>query len=81
MTKRDKAHVENMLMFALRIQRRIKNVDLATFLDNEEKQDLILYPMGQLGENANKVSESFRDEHNHILWNPVVGVRNRIFHS
>lgn len=81
MTERDKSYVENMLMFALRVQSRINSVDLATFLHDEEKQDLVLYPLGQLGENANKVSEEFRDKNNNILWNPVIGVRNRIFHS
>ena len=37
MTRHDKTHVENMLMFALRIQNRICGVDLENFLYNEEK--------------------------------------------
>jgi uncharacterized protein with HEPN domain len=81
MNERDFNSLKNILMFAERISSRIKNVSLEQFLDNEETQDLILYPLGQIGENANRVSEELREKYHEILWNPIIGIRNRIFHS
>jgi len=81
MNERDLCSLKNMLMFAERINSRIKNLSLDQFLENVEKQDLILYPLGQLGENANRVSEELRQKYHEILWNPIIGIRNRIFHS
>ncbi|MCL2605205.1 MAG: DUF86 domain-containing protein [Defluviitaleaceae bacterium] len=81
MSGSDIKYLKNMLKFSEKIMHRIQNISLSQFLDDEEKQDLILYPLGQLGENANRVSEAFRDEYSEILWNPVIGVRNRVFHS
>ena len=81
MNERDLNLLKNMLMFAERINSRIKNLSLEQFLNDEEKQDLILYPLGQLGENANRVSEELREKCLEILWNPIIGIRNRIFHS
>ena len=70
-----------MLEFCERVQRRIKGVDLDTFLDNEDLQDSVLYAVGQIGENANKVSESARELYHDILWNQIIGIRHRVFHS
>jgi len=81
MNERDLNSLKNMLIFAERINSRIENVSLEQFLDDEEKQDLILYPLGQIGENANRVSEELREKCHEILWNPIIGIRNRIFHS
>ena len=81
MNERDLNSLKNMLMFAERINSRIENVSLEQFLYDEEKQDLILYPLGQIGENANRVSEELRERCHEILWNPIIGIRNRIFHS
>jgi len=81
MNERDLNSLKNMLMFAERINNRIANISLEQFLDNEEKQDLILYPLGQLGENANRASEELREKYHEILWNPIISIRNRIFHS
>ena len=81
MKERDLNSLKNMLMFAEKINSRIENVSLEQFLRDEEKQDLILYPLGQIGENANRVNEELREKCHEILWNPIIGIRNRIFHS
>jgi uncharacterized protein with HEPN domain len=70
-----------MLEFAKRVKRRIFGVSLDTFLEDEDVQDLILYAIGQIGENANEISEKERDKHHDILWNSLIGIRNRVFHS
>jgi len=70
-----------MLMFARRVDDRIATISLQQFNDDIDKQDLILYPLGQLGENAGSVSKEVREKYHEILWNPIIGIRNRIFHS
>jgi uncharacterized protein with HEPN domain len=70
-----------MLNFAKRIERRITGVSLKTFLEDEDIQDAILYAIGHVGEYANAVSEEARAKHYDILWNALIGIRNRVFHA
>jgi uncharacterized protein with HEPN domain len=81
MNAKDLEHFKLMYGFALRVERRISGVSLDEFLGNEDLQDAILYATGQLGENANAISEDEREKHPDILWNAIIGIRNRIFHS
>ena len=81
MNERDNHYIKNMLVFAERVSDRISKISPEDFSADIDKQDLILYPLGQIGENANKVSEEARENHHEILWNPIMGIRNRIFHS
>ena len=55
MKERDLNHLKNMIKFADRVVKRIEGIPLEEFLHDEEKQDLILYPLGQLGEKAGTV--------------------------
>ena len=81
MNDRDLTYLQNMYGFAKRVKRRITDVSMTDFLVNEDIQDPVLYAIGQIGENANSVSEETRDKYHDILWNELVGVRNRVFHS
>ena len=81
MTEKDYNHFKSMLNFALRVRNRVDGISLERFLTDEERQDLILYPIGQLGEHASNISEESRDKYHEILWNPIIGIRNRVFHS
>ena len=57
MKDRDITYFERMYEFAKRVKRRIAEVTLEAFLDDDDIQDLILYAIGQIGENANSISE------------------------
>ena len=81
MNDRDFAYFERMLTFAKRVERRIVGVSLETFLEDEDVQDLVLYAIGQIGESANAISDETRDKYHDILWNALIGIRNRVFHS
>ncbi|MCL1844298.1 MAG: DUF86 domain-containing protein [Defluviitaleaceae bacterium] len=78
MKDKDRYHLKRMLVFSRRIQRRIESMSVETFLEDEDLQDMILYAIGQVGENANNVSDATREMHPDILWNAIVGVRNRV---
>jgi len=81
MTDKDLAYLRRMLEFSRRIQRRISNTTEETFLADENLQDMVLYAIGQVGENANAVSDDIKKAHPDLLWNAVIGIRNRVFHS
>ena len=81
MKDKDFEHLRLMLDFAKRVKRRISGVPIDRFLENEDLQDMVLYAIGQVGENANSISDDMRDKHHEILWGAVIGIRNRVFHS
>ena len=81
MNDRDLTYLKYMHEFAKRVERRIANVSLESFLENEDVQDSVLFAIGHIGEFANKVSDETRNKYHDILWNELVGIRNRIFHS
>ena len=81
MTFKDRDHLRRMLNFSIRITRRIENVTAEDFLSDDDLQDMVLYAIGQVGENANVVSEIFKDANPSILWDALIGIRNRVFHS
>jgi len=79
MTDKDRALIARMLDFSRRIQRRISSVSLDKFLTDIDLQDMILYAVGHVGENANLVSDDTKEAHSDILWHAVIGIRNRVF--
>jgi len=81
MQDRDYALLLQMLEFSKRIKRRTTGITINDFLGNDDLQDMILYAIGQVGENANAVSDKIRETYPDILWNAVIGIRNRVFHS
>lgn len=81
MSDRDFAHFKNMYKFAGRVENRISDVSLETFLADEYLQDSILYAIGHIGESANEISEETKAHYHSILWNALIGIRNRVFHS
>jgi len=81
MQDRDYALLSRMLEFSKRIKRRTSGISINDFLEDDDLQDMILYAIGQVGENANAVSDDVRDAYPDVLWNAVIGIRNRVFHS
>jgi uncharacterized protein with HEPN domain len=81
MTDKDRAYLQRMLEFSRRIQRRVSNTTAEEFLVDENLQDMVLYAIGQVGENANAVSDDVKEAHPDLLWNAIIGIRNRVFHS
>ena len=55
MTAKDRAYLQRMLEFSRRIQQRVGGTTTETFLADENLQDMVLYAIGQVGENANAV--------------------------
>ena len=81
MNKKDKNVLLGMLEFALRVDSRIKGVTFDKFLTDLMLQDSILYALGQLGEKANLLSDTFIEQYPSDEWYKLIGLRNRLFHS
>jgi len=81
MLAKNNDHLRRMYEFSRRIIRRIEDVSMKDFLSDYDLQDMVLYAIGQVGENASAISDSTKDAHPEILWNAIIGIRNRVFHS
>jgi uncharacterized protein with HEPN domain len=70
-----------MLEFAFRIEKRVDGLTFEKFKQDIDLQDAILYALGQLGEKANNLSDSFKEKYPSEEWYSLIGLRNRLFHS
>lgn len=57
----------------------ISNYD--EFLADSKTQDAILYNLIIIGEAANRISETFQEQHTEIPWSSIIGTRNIIVHG
>ncbi|MCL2386244.1 MAG: DUF86 domain-containing protein [Defluviitaleaceae bacterium] len=81
MNAKDRRILSRMLEFAYRISRRANGLTYEKFIEDVDIQDAILYALGQLGENANTLSDGFREKYPSEEWHSLIGLRNRLFHS
>lgn len=51
------------------------------FERDEKTQDAIMYHLITLGEAANQIQDSFREEHPEVPWSSIIGTRNVIVHG
>jgi uncharacterized protein with HEPN domain len=55
--------------------------DYSAFLEDEKTQDAVMYNLIIMGEAANQIPESIRDDHSEIPWASLIGTRNVIVHG
>lgn len=48
---------------------------------NEILLNCVLFLIIQISENANKITEEFKNEHHQLPWNKLKGLRNRVVHD
>lgn len=58
-----------------------KNKSYEEFIEDEELIDAILFRLIQISDNIKKLSIDFKNKHNNIPWNEIVGFRNKIVHD
>ena len=59
----------------------MQDVDLEELNRNEILLDSMLFRMIQLSENAKKLADEYKNARDHIPWNALYGLRNRIVHD
>ncbi len=78
---RDDASILDMLNACRRIQRYMKGMDRAAFLDDEVRQDAIIRQLTILGEAAKRISSECRVTHPEIPWQRIAGFRDVAIHQ
>jgi uncharacterized protein with HEPN domain len=78
---RDEACLLDMLLAARKIRRFSEGVAFEKFLSDELMQHGIMRLIQILGEAARKVSPEFRQAHQEIPWQGIIGMRNRMVHE
>lgn len=58
-----------------------KNISYEDFISDDQLIDAVMFRLIQLVENIKKISASFKEKHDEIEWNEIVGFRNRIVHD
>ena len=81
MNPKTKQQFENILMFAKRVQERMKNISLETFSTDEYLQDAVLFCIGHIGETAKKIPNEEQEKYPQLFWKMMIGLRNRLFHD
>ena len=51
------------------------------FVKNEDVQDIAMFNLIQISENAKKLSSEYKEANSNIPWNDIYGLRNRIVHD
>ena len=79
--KNDEYFIQTIMTDLSFVVEHTKNIDQDELYRNEILLDSMLFRLIQISENANKLSDEYKDEHNNIPWTAIYGLRNRIVHD
>ncbi|RPH96238.1 DUF86 domain-containing protein [candidate division KSB1 bacterium] len=78
---RDETYLYFMLMAARRITAYIGEMKQSEFDSDPKTRDAVVLQIGNIGEAASKISETFRNQHPNLPWAQMIGMRHRVFHG
>lgn len=80
---RDKTIIEAISEHCQSIDDRLVrfSIDRNVFVEDTALREMVLFPLLQIGELANHLSDDFTKEHTEIPWRSVVGLRNVVVHK
>lgn len=81
MMKTDRYYVQHMLDYALKLEALAAQTTRADYDSDETRQATYRYWLQVIGEAAGRVSHELREQWPAILWQPMIGMRNRIVHD
>jgi uncharacterized protein with HEPN domain len=82
MSKRDTwLLLDDMLQAAIKIRNYTESFNLELFFNDEKTIDAVVRNFEIIGEAANRIDPSFRNQHPDIEWKRIRGFRNRIVHD
>ncbi|MBR4050778.1 MAG: DUF86 domain-containing protein [Clostridia bacterium] len=80
--KKDNSYYVNKIITDLAfIVENTKNLSVAQLQSNEILVDSVMFRLIQVSENADKLTETFKQYNKVIPWRAVKGMRNRIVHE
>lgn len=79
--KDDKYYIGKMKNHFERILDTVNNVSYDDYLNDLDKQDITMFNLIQISENAKMISSEYKDKNLDIPWTDIYGLRNRIVHD
>jgi len=81
MDKKNAILVMKMIGYIDKISLYLSDIDKTSFLSDTKLIEACVFNLLQLGELANRVDESFQENHQDIPWHKIRGLRNRLVHD
>ena len=79
--QRDAGYLWDMLDASQTVEQLISGQDFTLYSNDRKTQLAVERSLEIIGEAANKVSISFRNEHPEIPWRQIIGQRNVLIHE
>lgn len=73
--------IARMIEIIEKLNDYVHGCDYESFSSNSMLVEACVFNLGQLGETANKIDESYEEAHSEIPWRQIYGLRNRIVHD
>lgn len=77
----DQALLLDIARAAELVQEFKKGLDKTVFLKDLKTQSAILHQLMVMGEAVKRLSEDFRNQHPHIPWSLIAGMRDKLIHG
>ena len=79
--KDDSYRLQKIHFFCKSILDFTNGITIDEFKQNEQINFAISFALIQIGEEASKITTDFREQHSHIPWINIIGMRHRIVHD
>ena len=79
--KDDKYYVEKIKAHLKRILEAMDEVSYEEYVNDLDKQEITMFNLIQISENAKMISSQYKDNKSDISWTDIYGLRNRIVHD
>lgn len=79
--KNDSYYVNKVMKDLSFVLSHTKGISQEQFEQNEILIDSVLFRLIQISENAERLTDEFKEKHSDIPWHAIRGLRNRIVHE
>ena len=79
--KTNEVYLHHILDAIRQIESYTAEIDRDVFEADDMRQDAVIRQIEIIGEAGRQLSDDFQDEHNHVPWSDIIGMRNRIVHD
>lgn len=77
----DELYAQHILEAIDKIEQFAAGLDFDKFAKNELVQSAVMRELGVIGEASKKLSEEFKESHEHIPWKQAIGMRDKLIHD
>ena len=79
--KNDSYYLDKMKIYFERLLDTIEEVSYDDYINDIDKQDITMFNLIQISENAKMISSEYKNQNKDIPWTDIYGLRNRIVHD